>query len=174
MKIKRSFLILLVIFSLVACQNDGSSTNEFNDEEIKELVNDYSISDQSDEVATITGTALTITQSDGQEEVYQLPEDEFFVSIAPFLENTHPCTYHSLTGCQGEMIEQELNVYIENQSGQVVIDQKMTTLANGFIDLWLERDQTYQITITYQGKEAVSQISTFDNDPTCITTMQLI
>ena len=174
MKFKLNFLILLAIFSLVACQNDGGSTNEFNDEEIKELVIDYSINDHNGEVATITGTALTITQSDGQEEVYQLPEDEFFVSIAPFLDNTHPCTYHSLTGCQGEMIEQELNVYVEDQDGQVVIDQKMTTLANGFIDLWLPRDQTYQITITHQGKEAVSQISTFDNDATCITTMQLI
>jgi len=174
MKFKLNFLILLATFSLVACQNDGGSTNEFNDEEIKELVNDYSINDHNGEVATITGTALTITQSDGQEEVYQLPEDEFFVSIAPFLDNTHPCTYHSLTGCQGEMIEQELNVYVEDQDGQVVIDQKMTTLANGFIDLWLPRDQTYQITITHQGKEAVSQISTFDNDATCITTMQLI
>lgn len=31
-----------------------------------------------------------------------LGEDEFYLSIAPFVEVTHPCTFHSLTTCRGE------------------------------------------------------------------------
>lgn len=174
MKSKLSFLILLAAVLLVACMKNDSLTNQQNDDQIKALVHGYSISSQSEEDVSITGTELIVTKPDGQEMIYQLPEEDFFVSIAPFLNHTHPCTYHSLTSCQGEMIEQELDVYIEDLDGNVVLNEKMTTLANGFVDLWLPRDQTYQITISYQDKIAETEISTFDDDATCITTMRLI
>src|SRR5699024_11690022 len=64
--------------------------------------------------------------------------DEFFVSIAPFVETTHPCTNHSLTGCQGELVEKEFDVYIEDEEGNVVVDETMTSLKNGFIDFLMK------------------------------------
>src|SRR5699024_4018621 len=78
-----------------------------------------------------------------KETTYDLPEDEFFVSIAPFVETTHPCTNHSLTGCQGELVEKEFDVYIQDEDGNVVVDETMTSFENGFIDFWLPCDKTY-------------------------------
>lgn len=78
-----------------------------------------------------------------------------------------------MTGCQGELVEKELDVHIENEDGDVVVDEKKMSQANGFFDLWLPRNETYKISIAYDGKTAESEISTFENDGTCITTMKL-
>jgi hypothetical protein len=78
-----------------------------------------------------------------------------------------------LTGCQGELIDQEFDVYIEDEEGNVVIDETLKSQANGFIDLWLPREKTYQVTIVHDGKTAELETSTFRGDNTCITTMQL-
>lgn len=71
------------------------------------------------------------------------------------------------------MVDKEFDVYIEDTEGNVIVDDKMKSLANGFIDLWLPRDKKYHITITSDGKKVESELSTFENDGTCITTMQL-
>ena len=79
-----------------------------------------------------------------------------------------------MTGCQGEMVEKEFDVYIEDTDGNVILDKKVKSQANGFIDFWLPRDKTYITKIEYDGKVVESKLSTFENDPTCITTMQLM
>jgi hypothetical protein len=79
-----------------------------------------------------------------------------------------------LTGCQGELVEKEFDVYIEDEEGNVVVDEKMMSQPNGFIDLWLPRDKKYKTKIGYDGKSVESEISTFENHATCITTMQLM
>ena len=56
----------------------------------------------------------------------------------------------------------------------MVVDETMDSLENGFIDLWLPRDKTFQVKIEHDGKTAESEVSTFEGDNTCITTMQLI
>ncbi len=78
-----------------------------------------------------------------------------------------------MTGCQGELVDKEFAVYIEDEDGNVILDQTMKSQANGFMDFWLPRDKTYQVKIEYDGKIAESEISTFEGDNTCITTMQL-
>mgnify|MGYP007126047932 CR=1 FL=1 len=78
-----------------------------------------------------------------------------------------------MTGCQGELAEEEFDVYIEDTDGNVVLDEKVKSQANGFFDLWLPRDKTYQIKVKHGDKVSESEISTFDNDATCITTMKL-
>lgn len=78
-----------------------------------------------------------------------------------------------MTGCQGELVEEEFEVYIEDEDGNVVVDKTMKSLENGFIDLWLPRDKDYRVTIAKDGKVAESELSTFKDDNTCITTMQL-
>jgi hypothetical protein len=79
-----------------------------------------------------------------------------------------------LTGCQGELADKEFDVYIEDTEGNVILDEKVKSQANGFFDLWLSRDKTYQVKIKYDGKVSESEISTSKDDGTCITTMQLI
>ncbi|WP_339235721.1 CueP family metal-binding protein [Oceanobacillus sp. FSL W7-1281] len=174
--------IILVLFGLLvlltACsgEEDNQEGNALDETvDIKELVHHYSTEEIVDENASITSEQLIVTNDEGEEEaVYDLPEDEFFVSIAPFEQQTHPCEIHSLTGCQGEMVQEEFEVYIENAAGDVVIDEPMQTEENGFIDLWLPRNETYTVEIKQDGKEVTSEISTFQDDFTCITTMQLI
>jgi hypothetical protein len=72
------------------------------------------------------------------------------------------------------MVEKEFDVYIEDMDGKVVVDEKVKSQPNGFIDLWLPRDKKFRTKIEYNGKMVESEISTFENDATCITTMQLM
>src|SRR5690625_4550691 len=163
-KIKVSLLTLLVTISLVACNGDiNNKTNTSKIDEIdeitdiKELVHEYSVGNYTNESASITSEELIVTKQDGSEITYDLPEDEFFVSIAPFIEATNPCKNHSLTGCQGEMVEKEFDIYIEDTDGNVILDHTMTSYANGFIDLWVPRNKTYHITIEHDGKKVESE-----------------
>lgn len=166
---------ILLILLLAACNNSSSNEKEVNEvKDIKELVHDYSVGSFEDVSASITSHELIVTDSNKEETSYELPEEEFFVSIAPFIETTHECAIHSLTGCQGELVEKEFDVYIQDEAGNVVVDETMTSFANGFIDLWLPRDKTYTVKIGYDGKTAESELSTFEGDNTCITTMQLM
>jgi hypothetical protein len=141
---------------------------------IKQLVHGFSMRSITAESASISSTQLIVKEDETVSTTYDLPEDEFFVSIAPYLNNTHPCAIHSLTGCQGELVEKEFYVTVIDPEGHPVLDkQAMKSQPNGFIDLWLPRDQTYQVTVEHDGKKAEAEISTFIEDDTCITTMQL-
>lgn len=169
-------IAILFLLLFTSCSDDilqNGKKEEITVNQLKELVHYYSVEEVSNESASITGTHLIVTDQHGEEQYYPLPEDEFFVSIAPYIHETHPCKYHSLTGCQGEMVEKEFSVYIENEDGEVVIDEMMTSFANGFIDLWLPRNQNYQIKIEYDGLTGVGEFSTYEEDGTCITTIQL-
>ena len=178
MKLKIFTVTILATIVLAACGeesiNEENSSKENATQNIKELVSDYSTGEIKAESASITSQQLIVTDSDGSESVYDLPENDFFVSISPYVNETHPCTNHSLTGCQGEMAEKEFDVYIEDMEGNVIIDETLKSQSNGFIDLWLPRDKTYQAKIEYDGQMADSEFSTFESDNTCITTMQLM
>src|SRR5699024_9958198 len=165
---------LLLILIVAACSESESTSNEKEPQDIKNMVQDYSLGESDAVSASITSEELIVTDSNDKETTYNLRGDEFFVSIAPFVETTHPSTNHSLTGCQGELVEKEFDVYSEDEDGNVLVDEKMTSLKHGFIDFWLPRDKTYNVEIQYDGQTAESEISTFEGDNTCITTMQLI
>lgn len=171
---KGLFLAFVLVLSLVlvACNSDSSAPNEEGKQDIKEKVHEYSVGTFEDVTASITSHELIVTDN-GKETSFDLPEDEFFVSIAPFVSSTHECGIHSLTGCQGELVEKDFDVHIQDAEGNVVMDETITSFENGFIDLWLPRDRTYQVKIDYDGKTVESEISTFKGDNTCVTTMQL-
>jgi hypothetical protein len=159
---------------LVAINIDRDESEVIEDQNIKQLVQDYSVGIKQAKSASITSQQLIVTNSDEGQVIYDLLEEDFFVSIAPYVEQTHPCANHSLTSCQGEIADEEFAVYIEDMQGKVIIDQTMKSHANGFIDLWLPRDHTYRVTIENRGRAQVSEISTFESDNTCITTIQLM
>lgn len=170
--------MVAVAFVLVAC--GGGNTNEDNSpevsetEDVKQLVNDYSAGNIDAKSASITSHQLVVTENDDSKLTYDLPDEEFFVSIAPYVDGTHPWTDHNLTGCQGELADVELDLYIEDTEGNVILDETVKSPANGFLDFWLPRDKTYNVTVEYDGKMVESEISTFEGDDTCITTMQLM
>lgn len=160
-------------FLLTGNADKKTESNALAPQSIKQMVHDYSVGNLSAESASITSHQLIVDGETADSKTYALPKDEFFVSIAPYVKQTHPCEIHSLTGCQGELAEQKFQVNITDANGNTVLDQTMTSQANGFIDLWLPRDQTYRINIGHEGKTAEGDISTFENDNTCITTLQL-
>nr|WP_130858844.1 MULTISPECIES: CueP family metal-binding protein [Gracilibacillus] len=162
-----SFFLLLI---LASCSNNDDTTAETD---IKSLIHDYSTDQRTAVNASVDATHLTV-EEDSEQAQYELPEDEFFVSIAPYVHTTHPCTFHSLTGCQSELTNATFDVYIEDTDGNVILDDTIESFDNGFIDLWLPRNQTFDVTITFEDKQTEATISTFEDDATCITTMQLV
>ncbi len=96
MKFKFKFLslVLVVVAMLAACSgnnaNEDDSTATNKTEDIKELVHEYSIGNIQNQTASITSDQLIVTDNDGKKTAYELPEDEFFVSIAPYENETHP------------------------------------------------------------------------------------
>lgn len=171
MTYKGILVAFLSIILLVACSNKDEMKQV---DDVKALVDEYSVGNFTDDhTASISSTELIITGDDESEEVFELPEDEFFVSVAPFVNETHPCDIHSLTGCQGELVDADFDIYIENEAGEIIVDETMNSGKNGFVDLWLPRDHTFSVKINYDGKTVESDLSTYEQDGTCITTMQL-
>src|SRR5699024_2222988 len=140
---------------------------------IKELVHDYTVGNAKASSASITSSELIVTDENQKETTYDLPDDKFFVSIAPFINEMHPCDIHSLTGCQAEFANADADVYSRASSGNVSLDEYKEAEVHGFIDLSLPRDDTYIVTIRQDGKKATSDISTFDRGNSFITVMQL-
>ncbi len=166
-------LSVILIGTSLFFEGNSKELKENEVQNIKELVQDYSVGNIKNQSASITSHQLIVTESDDNEITYALPDDEFFVSIAPYINETHPCAIHSLTGCTGELTDEEFSVYIEDKEGNEILNQTLKSHANGFIDIWLPRDKTYHVTIEHDGKIAESEISTFEQDNTCIATMQL-
>jgi hypothetical protein len=167
-------IVIILGGYLVAMNIDRDKSEVIEGQNIKQLVHDFSVGINKAKSASITSRQLIVTHSDESQVIYDLLEEDFFVSIAPYVEQTHPCADHSLTGCRGEMANEEFNVFIEDTEGNVIVDRVMKSQANGFIDVWLPRDHTYRVTIESAGRAQVSEISTFESDNTCITTMQLM
>src|SRR5699024_8073522 len=103
MRTKFIAIILLMSILLAACSGKSAS-EELDSKDVKELVQNYSVGRLTDQTASMTSSHLIVTDSSDSESVYYLPEEEFFVSIAPFITYTAPCDNHSLGGCQGEMV----------------------------------------------------------------------
>lgn len=117
-----------------------------------------------------------IDESNGEEDTTSLPlpEDEFYVSIAPFVQNTHACFYHSLTTCLGEMSRETLRVKVtDTQTAEVVFDKGIEAYDNGFFGLWLPRGSEYEVAVESDLGDGVLTLGTGEEDPTCVTTLQL-
>ena len=128
----------------------------------------------NDLIASVQPTELVLTSGDESLETIPIPEDQFYLSVAPYYTSTHPCQFHSLTTCRGEMATEEVHVTVtDNASGDTLIDEPRTTYDNGFLGLWLPRGITATLTIDHDGRTATAPISTGDDDLTCLTTMQL-
>jgi len=108
-----------------------------------------------------------------EEVALELPEDSFYLSIAPFVNQTHECHYHSLTTCVGELSNQEVDLTVTDASGEVLINEQRTTFDNGFVGVWVPADSNGTIEITYDGLTGTTNFSTGSESATCITDLQL-
>lgn len=99
-----------------------------------------------------------------------LPKDKFYLSFAPYISQTHPCGTHSLTTCQGELVNQEIHAVITDKEGKEIVNSDLTTMANGFVGVWLPRNIDGTVRVSFDGKVAQTQISTYAGSNTCLTT----
>ncbi len=127
----------------------------------------------SDVTTFATPEAVHFAFANGTEVAVPMPDDLMFVSVAPYLQRTHPCATHYMSGCQGELVGAPVHVQALLADGTVWIDEVMPTMANGFIDLWLPRDQAIDLFLRLDGASVVGRVTTFADSRTCITDLQL-
>lgn len=132
----------------------------------------------TDLMVSVLPDALRVQPDQPDELVLPLESGDFYVSIAPYRETTHPCTFHSLTTCVGEMRSADIALRITDPAtGEVLVDRATRTADNGFIGVWLPVKRQLEVEITSgSGADAAvgrATIATGPGDPTCITTLQL-
>jgi hypothetical protein len=127
----------------------------------------------SDLMASVRPGELQLSAGDDTAAL-AIPADRFYLSVAPYVDHTHECFYHSLTTCQGELIGKDVEVkVVDATTGEVLVDETRTTFANGFVGFWLHRDITGTIEVGYDGLTARAEMSTEPDAPTCLTTLHL-
>jgi hypothetical protein len=127
----------------------------------------------ADLMASVRPGELLITSGDDEFEL-DVPDDRFYLSVAPYVDETHDCFYHSLTTCKGELVAEDVEVQIIDETNDtVLVDGTETTFDNGFVGFWLPRDIEGTLRVTYDGKVGEVDFATDDDGPTCVTTVQL-
>ena len=148
--------------------------NDLDAKQIIERLDTMPLTERStDFLASIRPDNLLVSDQKGREVSLQMPENEFYVSVAPYVYQTHDCYFHSLTTCLGELKNEELQGTITYAAGTVLVSDTYRTYSNGFLGFWLPRDINATITLEYEGQSVTAPLSTTDADPTCVTTLQL-
>lgn len=111
--------------------------------------------------------------SDADKEVSKSVKDEFYLSIAPYVNQTHDCFYHNLISCRGELVNEKMHIKIVDEKEKIVFDEEVTTYANGFYGMWLKKDMVANMEVTYDNKTVSTRITTDEDAPTCLTTLHL-
>jgi hypothetical protein len=122
--------------------------------------------------ASVTSDQVVLADEDRQVAL-DVPQDRFYLAVAPYETTTHDCFHHSLSGCQGELVDTPVHVTVTGTDGTVLVDEERTTYANGFVGLWLPADIEATIEVRAQGGTATADIATGADDPTCLTTLRL-
>lgn len=125
-------------------------------------------------LASVQPTELVLTDTAGGSiATLPMPEEQFYLAVAPYEDQTHDCLFHSLTTCLGEMAGEPVDITVTDKAGQTVLDETRTAYDNGFVGLWLPRDLTGTLTVEHDGKSSTVPIATGDDDLTCLTTAHL-
>ena len=128
----------------------------------------------TDLMASVRPGALVLS-SGGDEVSLAIPEDRFYLSVAPYVDRTHDCFHHSLTTCTGELAMTDVRVQIVDETNdRVLVDETRTTFPNGFIGFWLPRDIEGTLRVNSDGKSGEVNFATDEDAPTCLTTLQLV
>ncbi|OHE23930.1 MAG: hypothetical protein A2Z43_04485 [Syntrophobacterales bacterium RBG_19FT_COMBO_59_10] len=71
------------------------------------------------------------------------------------------------------MTQQAFYVKAIDQDGNVLVDEVITTLQNGFFELYLPRNRRIILEVKRGDLTAKGVIETFPDSKTCVTTFQL-
>lgn len=114
----------------------------------------------------VTPAAVNFQFKNGKKVVVPLPDDQMIVSIAPYINTTHPCATHTMSSCKGELKDIPIEVKAISAEGKVLINETIVSPFTGFIDLWLPRDQEITLYVSVMGKKTKGVITTFRNSKT--------
>jgi len=175
---KKIFLLvtaLLITFTLSSCSNDEDlasiGLDGMSGKEILTGVADGSIKVDGFGLS-VYDDELMVLVNDKKISV-NMPDDEFYLSVAPYIGSTHTCGFHSATGCRGELKQETFFVEFVDSDNNVILSEEISTMSNGFFDLWLPRNIEGTLTITQGDLTTSKLISTESGQPTCETTMKL-
>lgn len=128
----------------------------------------------TDLIASVQPDELVLTSGDRTQSV-PMPNEEFYLAVAPYDSRTHECYFHSLTTCLGELRNEQVQVTVTDRAtGATVVDDDVTTFDNGFVGIWLPRGLDGEITVEHDGRRATAPISTSNpDDLTCLTSLRL-
>src|SRR5699024_11686410 len=84
----------------------------------------------TDLMASVRSEELILSNQSG-EVTLAMPEDLSYVSIPPFVSQTHDRYYHSLTTCVGDLDNEPVEVSVFDEgTGTTLVDGPATTLDN--------------------------------------------
>lgn len=143
--------------------------------QIIEKLDTMPVADRPDDlIASVQPSELVVTSGDENLATLPLPDDQFYLSVAPYEASTHRCHFHSLTTCLGELANEDVQITVTDDStGETIVEGTRTTYDNGFVGLWLPRDIAATISVEHEGKTASGRIATSDDDLTCLTSLHL-
>lgn len=141
-------------------------------EEVVEALDSTHVDREKGLAASVTADQVVLADQHRQVALV-VPEDRFYLAVAPYETTTHDCFHHSLSGCQGELVDTPVHVTVTGADGTVLVDEERTTYANGFVGLWLPADIEGTIEVRAKGGTATADIATGADDPTCLTTLRL-
>ncbi|WOF24331.1 CueP family metal-binding protein [Microbacterium betulae] len=143
-------------------------------EEIIAALEAVPVSERRDDLRASVESNQVLLSSDGEEISVPVPEGQHHLSVAPYVSSTHDCYYHSLTTCTGELGGEEVTVRIvDDESGEVYVDESTALHDSGYIGFWLPQDRTVTVTVTSDAGEGTVTTSTGEDDLTCLTSLQL-
>lgn len=181
-------LAAIAAFALAACSgpaaeepapaNDVLAAHGLDGTPVRDLIDELDrtpLDERSaDFMASVRPGELLVSDATTTEPVALPIDDEFYLSVAPYIDTTHECYFHSLTTCKGELGGEEVRIIVTNaETGEVIVDEQATTFDNGFVAVWLPRDITATLRVEHDGLSAEAPIATGPDDATCITTLQL-
>lgn len=198
--IVRAVAAVALILPLAACATDSenatdsspqSAAESSSNSELAQVLSEHSLDTMNatemidhldrlggaerptDLMASVRPAEVVLSSGD-EEKSLAIPDDKFYLSFAPYVDQTHDCFHHSLTTCQGELIAETVDVEITDTTNDtVLLDDTVTTFENGFIGVWLPRDIEGTIQITYDGKTGEVDFATDDDAATCLTTLRV-
>ena len=142
--------------------------------EIIDHLDRMNVDERPAELLASVRTDELLLSDNNQEVALDLPENLTYISVAPYLTQTHDCFYHSLTTCLGELGEEPIQVTITDETtGDVLIEEETTTFDNGFIGYWIPDEAAGTIEVTHQGRTGVTEFSATDEGATCLTDLRL-
>lgn len=121
----------------------------------------------------VTTKEVVFEFPNGKKVTKALPDSLVYIAIAPYINSTHTCETHYPSSCQGELTERTFFLTARDESENLLYEGEITTLKNGFFELWLPRGTNIQLSIKYGKLSGNETIPTVDGSRTCITTIKL-